>query len=264
MANESRVAVLVDCDNVSWQRAAAVIAEAATHGVLGVKRGYGDWGSPQLTRWRQQLVPLAIQPVQQIAYVAGKGATDMALVIDAMDLLYSGQVDTFCLVASDSDYTRLAMRLREAGKRVIGIGAKQTPAAFSSACDRFTFIEVLNAAPVLAEPPESPTESSDQLEDHEPLAVAVAQLTATPTAGDAPDLDEMLSSAIAARQGDDGWALLSNVGFQLVANHPTFDSRNYGYVRLGQLVRDQPNLEIREVPGANGNSVLHVRMREAQ
>ncbi|GAA2470844.1 NYN domain-containing protein [Terrabacter carboxydivorans] len=264
MTNQPRVAVLLDCDNVSWQRASAVIAEAATHGVLGVKRGYGDWGSPHLSRWRQQLVPLAIQPVQQIAYVAGKGATDMALVIDAMDLLYSGQVDTFCLVASDSDYTRLAMRLREAGKRVIGIGAKHTPAAFSSACDRFTFVEVLGAAPVLAEPDELMTGSIGGLEEPEPSGDSAAQPATTPTAGQAPDLDEMLNSALAACQGDDGWALLSNVGFQLVSNHPTFDSRNYGYARLGQLVRDQPNLEIREVPGANGNSVLHLRVREVQ
>lgn len=264
MANPSvsqvaRVAVLIDCDNISWQRAAAVVAEAATHGVLGVKRGYGDWGSPNLSRWRLQLLPLAIQPVQQIAYVPGKGATDIALVIDAMDLLYSGQVDTFCLVASDSDYTRLAMRLREAGKRVVGIGAKQTPAAFSSACDRFTFVEVLDAAPPpLDEPEELPAISLDVGVREDAAPGTLSQLPET--ASDAPDLDEMLSSAIAARQGEDGWALLSNVGFQLVANHPTFDSRNYGYARLGQLVREQQNLEIREVAGSNGNTVLQVRL----
>jgi len=119
-----RVAVLIDCDNVSYRRGHAIIAEAQTHGVLGVKRGYGDWGSTNLGGWRQLLTDLALQPMQQIAYVPGKGATDTALIIDAMDLLYSGKVDTFCLVASDSDYTRLAIRLREAGKRVIGIGEK--------------------------------------------------------------------------------------------------------------------------------------------
>ena len=199
-------------------------------------------------------LPLAIQPVQQIAYVSGKGATDIALVIDAMDLLYSGQVDTFCLVASDSDYTRLAMRLREAGKRVVGIGAKQTPAAFSSACDRFTFVEVLDAAPPpLDEPEDMPAISLPVGAGEDAAPSTLSQLPET--AGDAPDLDEMLRSAIAARQGEDGWALLSNVGWQLVANHPTFDSRNYGYARLGQLVRKQQNLEIREVAGSNGNTV---------
>lgn len=250
----ARVAVLIDCDNVSWQRAAAIIAEAATHGVLGVKRGYGDWGSSYLTGWRQQLTPLAIQPVQQIAYVPEKGATDIALVIDAMDLLHSGQVDTFCLVASDSDYTRLAMRLREAGKRVVGIGAKQTPAAFSSACDRFTFVEVLGATPSESASDSTETHSpSADGEANEPSPDADTTAPETSTAGDLPNLEEMLSAAVLARQDEDGWALLSNVGFQLVASHPTFDSRNYGYSRLGQLVRDQPYLEVRDSPGPNGN-----------
>jgi uncharacterized LabA/DUF88 family protein len=261
-APTSRVAVLIDCDNISWQRAAAVVAEAATHGVLGVKRGYGDWGSPNLSGWRRQLTPLAIQPVQQIAYVPGKGATDIALVIDAMDLLYSGQVDTFCLVASDSDYTRLAMRLREAGKRVVGIGAKQTPAAFSSACDRFTFVEVLGS-------PEAPSETADGLPERRTIGAQEKSLGSsqaelpTVTAADAPELREMLSAAVEAVLDEGGWALLSNVGWHLVANHPTFDSRNYGYARLGQLVRDQDYLEVKEVPGAGGNSVWHVRPHEA-
>ena len=263
VSHAARVAVLIDCDNISWRRASALVAEAATHGVLGVKRGYGDWGSPNLTGWRQQLTPLAIQPVQQIAYVAGKGATDIALVIDAMDLLHSGQVDTFCLVASDSDYTRLAMRRREAAKRVVGIGAKQTPAAFSSACDRFTFVEVLDDGAV--EPTDAvgeilPEPVSDEVEGQvSPPSPPAPQ---TQTAGEAPELGEMLKAAIGARQDDAGWALLSNVGFQLVASHPTFDSRNYGYARLGQLVRNQDYLEVRETLGPSGNSVLHVRLRE--
>lgn len=254
--HQVRVAVLIDCDNISWQRAAAVMTEAATHGVVGVKRGYGDWGSPYLARWREQLPRLAIQPVQQIAYVPGKGATDIALVIDAMDLLYSEQVDTFCLVASDSDYTRLAMRLREAGKRVVGIGAKQTPAAFSSACDRFTFLDVLGDGDAAESETAALQENVEQgLPD---LGIPVTQST---TAGEAPALQEMLESAVNGRAEDDGWALLSNVGFQLVANHPTFDSRNYGFARLGQLVREQDYLEVKDVPGQNGNRVTHVRRR---
>ena len=261
-APASRVAVLIDCDNISWQRAPGVVAEAATHGVLGVKRGYGDWGNPNLSGWRHQLTPLAIQPVQQIAYVPGKGATDIALVIDAMDLLYSGQVDTFCLVASDSDYTRLAMRLREAGKRVVGIGAKQTPAAFSSACDRFTFVEVLGS-------PEAPSGTTSGLPQRRTngareRAIGPSQADLpTVTAADAPELRDMLSATVDAALDEGGWALLSNVGWQLVANHPTFDSRNYGYARLGLLVRDQDYLEVKEVPGPGGNSVWHVRPREA-
>lgn len=257
----ARVAVLIDCDNISWQRAAAIIAEAATHGVLGVKRGYGDWGSNYLSSWREQLTPLAIQPIQQIAYVPGKGATDIALVIDAMDLLHSGQVDTFCLVASDSDYTRLAMRLREASKRVVGIGAKQTPAAFSSACDRFTFVEVLTPVTDPAKGAEGalPDEQVDGASNR-PSAPSPS-MPEHAAAGDQLDLEMVLSEAVIARQDDDGWARLSNVGQQLVSNHPTFDSRNHGYLRLGQLVRDQAYLKVRDTPGPSGSSVLHVRVR---
>jgi hypothetical protein len=256
-----RVALLIDCDNVSWQQATAIASEAATHGVVGVKRGYGDWGSQYLKGWRSVLSTLAIQPVQQIAYVTGKGATDIAVVIDAMDLLHSGQVDTFCLVANDSDYTRLAMRLREAGKRVVGIGSKNASAAFSSACDRFTFLEVLPGAS--QGPPdvtEEETPSHSLASEH---AQPEAELSVVePSAGDIPALENILRAAISAQLEDDGWALLSNVGFQLVANHPTFDSRNYGFPRLGLLVRDQSFTEVKEVETASGNKVLHVRLAD--
>lgn len=259
----ARVAVLIDCDNISWQRATAIVTEAASHGVLGVKRGYGDWGSPNLSGWRRQLTPLAIQPVQQIAYVAGKGATDIALVIDAMDLLYSGQVDTFCLVASDSDYTRLAMRLREAGKRVVGMGARQTPAAFSSACDRFTFVEVLGSPEETAQVAEESPQSEANDTEEQSLDSGPPEAPSS-TAAEVPALRDMLTAAVTAVLDEGGWALLSNVGWRLVANYPTFDSRNYGYARLGLLVRDQDYLEVKEVPGPGGNSVWHVRPRQAQ
>lgn len=253
-----RVAVLIDCDNVSWQKAAAIAAEAATHGLVGVKRGYGDWGSSYLKGWRSVLVRLAIQPMQQIAYVPGKGATDIALVIDAMDLLHSGQVDTFCLVANDSDYTRLAMRLREAGKRVVGIGSKSAAASFSSACDRFTFLDVLPGANALEEEMQE-VEDEASADLGEP-ANGTTVNPAAPEAGDVPALAEMLRAAVSSRLEDDGWALLSTVGHQLVANHPTFDSRNYGYPRLGLLMRDQSFIEVKEVPGSGGNKFLHVRL----
>lgn len=255
---QARVAVLVDCDNVSWQKAEAIAAEAATHGIVGVKRGYGDWGSPFLRGWRSVLVRLAIQPMQQIAYVPGKGATDIALVIDAMDLLHSGQVDTFCLVANDSDYTRLAMRLREAGKRVVGIGSKSAAASFSSACDRFTFLDVLAGVDDLDKEMQATVELPATYLS-EPGEEAPAK-PAAPAAGDVPALEEMLRAAVSSRLEDDGWALLSTVGHQLVANHPTFDSRNYGYSRLGLLVRDQSFVEVKEVPGPSGNQFLHVRL----
>ena len=143
MTDPVRVAVLIDCDNISYKVANEVLGETAKHGTLSIKRGYGDWASMHLSGWRPELTKHAIQPVQQFAYRAGKNATDTALIIDAMDLLYSNTVDVFCLVTSDSDFTRLAMRLRESGRRVYGIGARNTPEALTNAYDRFTFIEVL-------------------------------------------------------------------------------------------------------------------------
>lgn len=259
-----RVAVLIDCDNVSPRRGHAILAEAQTHGVLGVKRGYGDWGSPQLSGWRMVMTDMALQPIHQVAYVPGKGATDTALIIDAMDLLYSGAVDTFCLVASDSDYTRLAIRLREAGKRVIGMGEKKTPAAFSNACDRFTFLELLqddasfsqesgnSMAPATSPPGQSVPEGPIQSEP----------AVAAPEAGDLPDLDTMIRAAVTSKVEDDGWSLLSNIGWFLVGNYPAFDSRNFGFARLGQLVRSRDYLEIHEEPAPNGNSRTKVRLRQ--
>src|SRR3954451_24867527 len=159
VADADRVAVLIDCDNISWQLGGAVLAEAAKTGTLGVKRGYGDWSSPYLSGWKSQLPVYAIQPMQQSAYIAGKNATDSALIIDAMDLLYSGNVDVFFIVSSDSDFTRLAMRLRESGRRVYGIGARKTPSAFQNACDRFTYVEVLIGGDA-AETAEAPTRTT--------------------------------------------------------------------------------------------------------
>ncbi len=263
-AQLQRVAVLIDCDNVSYRRGHAILAEAQSHGVVGVKRGYGDWGNTNLSGWRQLLTDLALQPIEQIAYVAGKGATDTALIIDAMDLLYSGTVDTFCLVASDSDYTRLAIRLREAGKRVIGIGEKKTPSAFSNACDRFTFLELLGTtATVLADTDQAPPAEETQ-PSGKPLSSGTQPAGPTPVgsaAGDLPDLDVMLRAAVTSRVGDDGWSLLSNVGSFLVGNYPAFDSRNYGHAKLGQLVRSLDYLDIEEEQAANGNSRMKVRLR---
>ena len=146
MVEPHRVAVLIDCDNISHQLCGAIFEETSGHGTLGIKRGYGDWTSPTLSGWKAKLSDHALQPIQQFAYTAGKNATDSALIIDAMDLLYSGNVDVFCLVSSDSDFTRLAMRLRESGKTVYGIGGKKTPVAFQNACDRFTYTEVVEWA----------------------------------------------------------------------------------------------------------------------
>ena len=250
MTDAIRVAVLIDCDNISWQLGAAVLAEAAGKGTLGVKRGYGDWSSQALSGWKKQLPVLAIQPMQQPAYVAGKNATDSALIIDAMDLLYSGNVDTFFLVSSDSDFTRLAMRLRESGRRVFGIGAQKTPVSFQNACDRFTFTEVL-AQPAAA-----------------PASRAAGSAPGTATAVDdvfdataVPSIEDVLVPAVRAMERDDGWAALSSVGTYIVNNHPSFDSRNYGSPRLGQLVRSLDFVDVKRVASTDGSEHPYVRLK---
>jgi hypothetical protein len=251
MTSPTRVAVLIDCDNISWQLGAAVLAEAAGKGTLGVKRGYGDWSSQALSGWRKQLPVLAIQPMQQPAYVAGKNATDSALIIDAMDLLYSGDVDTFFLVSSDSDFTRLAMRLRESGRRVFGIGAQKTPVSFQNACDRFTFTEVL------VQPVDAPARSAATDAAAAPAAGAHDVLDATAV----PPIKAVLVPAVRAMERDDGWAPLSAVGAYIVNNHPTFDSRNYGSPRLGPLVRSLDFIEVKQVASSDGAEHPYVRVK---
>lgn len=243
MVEPHRVAVLIDCDNISHQLCEAIFEEASGHGTLGIKRGYGDWTSNLLSGWKGKLSEHALQPIQQFAYTVGKNATDSALIIDAMDLLYSGNVDVFCIVSSDSDFTRLAMRLRESGKTVYGIGAKKTPVAFQHACDRFTYTEVLRGDTL-------PTQAESSS-----LAKPTEQELSVPA------IRSILTPAVKATASDDGWARLSTVGHHVVNQHPSFDSRNYGFAKLGLLVRKQSFLEVKDVPLDNGFIQVWVRLR---
>jgi hypothetical protein len=254
VADTDRVAVLIDCDNISWQLGGAVLAEAAKKGTLSIKRGYGDWASPYLGGWKGRLPVHAIQPMQQPAYIAGKNATDAALIIDAMDLLYSGNVDVFFLVSSDSDFTRLAMRLRESGRRVYGIGAQKTHISFQNACDRFTFTEVLTGqtadAPASSHPLGVAGDGGSVQVDNPAAPVPDERLDASAV----PDIRDILVPALVATARDDGWAPLSTVGAYIVNNHPSFDSRNYGFARLGPLMSSLDFVDVKGVPGPDGSS----------
>ncbi len=219
----ARLAVLIDADNTSPSSAALLLEELARYGVPTVKRAYGDWTSQQLTGWKDVMPRHAIQPMQQFANTRGKNATDSALIIDAMDLLYAGNLDAFALVSSDSDFTRLATRIRESGKTVYGLGRRRTPASLIAACDRFIFLEVLGKEGTKAEPDTSG-------EDAEPL----------------PDLREIVTAALQATAREDGWATLGALGQFLGTAHASFDSRNYGFSRLGQLVNSQDWLEVED------------------
>jgi len=229
-----RLAVLIDADNASASVAKELLEEIAKYGTATVKRAYGDWTTQNLVGWKDQLHRHAIQPVQQFAYTRGKNSTDAALIIEAMDLLYAGNLDGFCLVSSDSDFTRLATRLREAGKTVIGLGERKTPDAFIAACDRFVFFEVL------------------KLSGAAPDTVQVANV---------PELRDLITHALRETARDNGWANLSAVGSFIVKNNASFDPRNYGFGKLGELVKRQPYVEVKEVPDASGIVHLHVRAR---
>jgi uncharacterized LabA/DUF88 family protein len=226
------VAVLIDADNVSPARIGAVLTEIAQYGTASVKRVYGDWTKPQLSSWKAAASEHVVQPMQQFANTAGKNATDSALIIDAMDLLYTGRFQAFCIVSSDSDFTRLASRIREDGVTVYGFGERKTPEAFRNACDRFTYLDVLV---------EPSTGSVD--------APAIKTRISSAKLRSDGQLVSALRAAIGGASSDDGWADLAAVGSLVRKQRPDFDSRNWGYAKLSDLVREIGLFEVGPRPG---------------
>lgn len=234
MANREiiRLAVLIDADNASAGVVKELLEEVAKYGTATIKRAFGDWTTQNLVGWKAHLHRYAIQPIQQFAYTQGKNSTDSAFIIDAMDLLYAGNVDGFCIVSSDSDFTRLATRLREAGKVVYGLGERKTPEPFIAACDKFIFFEVLK----------KPAETA--------VSIPVP---------DVPDLRELLMHAIRETVRDNGWSRLATVGSFIGKNHTSFDPRNYGFKKLNELVRSQAYIDVVDAP--DGTGFVHVEVR---
>jgi uncharacterized LabA/DUF88 family protein len=231
-SGNENLAVLIDADNAQASNIQDLLAEVSRYGRATIKRAYGDWTTPHLQKWKASLNEFAIQPIQQFAYTQGKNSTDSALIIDAMDLLYSGNLNGFCLVSSDSDFTRLASRVREAGLSVYGFGERKTPQAFVAACDKFIYTEILKPGQ---------KGSSDGVEPLEPL----------------------LKNAVTATQREDGWSTLSSIGSIIAKNSPSFDARNYGFQKLGELVRKQPYLEFKEETGEGSpNAQIFVRIKK--
>ena len=210
------LAVLIDADNADSSIIEGLLAEVSTFGVASVKRIYGDWTDNRLNKWKVTLLAHSVQPIQQFAYTTGKNATDSAMIIDAMDLLHTGDFDGFCLVSSDSDFTRLASRLRESGKRVYGFGERKTPEAFVKACDQFIYNEIFRAASVSDDDTRSRVPASELRQDRA--------------------LVSMIRSAINAASGENGRAPLGQVGNIVLKQKPDFDPRGYGYARLSGLV----------------------------
>lgn len=230
-----RLAVLIDADNVPYANVKAMLAEIARYGTPTIKRIYGDWTQPTLSGWKKVLLENAVTPIQQYSYTTGKNSTDSAMIIDAMDILYTNRVDGFCLVSSDCDFTRLATRLREAGKLVIGIGEQKTPTPFISACDRFIYLEILSDDKKKKQRSMKARGSQPALEEPGigmPAAAVRQKGNRLPQ-----EVSEMIIVSVNDLADENGWAFLGDVGNLLLKKQPSFDSRNYGYQKLSQLIR---------------------------
>jgi hypothetical protein len=242
-----KLAVLIDGDNIPSAYIKEMMEEIAKYGNPTIKRIYGDWTKPHLTKWKSILLENAITPIQQYGYTTGKNATDSAMIIDAMDILYSEKVNGFCLVSSDSDFTRLATRLREAGMQVFGIGEKKTPNPFIVACDKFIYIEILKSS--AAEDESELTENKTAVKDD------VDTIT--------PKVVKLISTTISDLADDDGWAFLGDVGSLIQKKKPNFDSRNYGFQKLTPLIKSIKNFEVEQRDSPKGRfKLIYVRIKE--
>lgn len=245
-----KLAVLIDGDNIPSAYVKEMMEEIAKYGNPTIKRIYGDWTKPHLSKWKTLLLENAITPIQQYGYTVGKNATDSAMIIDAMDILYSEKVDGFCLVSSDSDFTRLATRLREAGMKVYGIGEKKTPNPFIVACDKFIYIEILKNQP----------------EEEASLSNEKSKSTKNSNIDTITEKDiKFIAATIDDVADDDGWAFLGDVGSLLQKKQPNFDSRNFGFQKLTPLIKSIKEFEIERREDSKGHyKLIYVRINENQ
>lgn len=246
MEDRKKLAVLIDADNISPALCEALIQEVAKYGAASVKRAYGDWTTPQLSSWKPMLHEYAISPMQQFSYTSGKNSTDSSMIIDAMDLLYTEKFDGFCLVTSDSDFTKLATRIREAGLVVYGFGEKKTPGSLQAACDKFVFLEALTL-------PLAEAETAGKGKSVAKEKKSKKQLNQD------SKLINLLRGAVEAVSDDDGWANIAAVGAH-IANQSSFDSRNYGYRKLSTLIETTDLFDIeRRNPRGNNAYDLYIK-----
>ena len=292
MTNEIRdlrLAVLIDADNVPRNSMKAIMEEAAIYGTPTIKRIYGDWTSPNVGAWKSVLLENAVTPIQQYSYTTGKNSTDSAMIIDAMDILYEGKTDGFCIVSSDSDFTRLAIRLREAGMKVIGMGEQKTPVAFRVACDRFIYIEVIRAAQQEREAAAQNVPKPGKKAEPKPVKKAVrkpkaeaekapekpipaaepeqeqAPVPAPRKSGGVPEETVLLIAASVSDLADeDGWASMAELGNLLLKKQPDFDPRSFGFAKLTPMIRSLSRFEIdARVIDATKTRHIYLRDREA-
>lgn len=247
METDNRFAVLIDADNVSERYIKFILDEISNDGVATYKRIYGDWTKPALGMWKNVLLDYSITPIQQYGYTTGKNATDSAMIIDAMDILYSGNVEGFCIVSSDSDFTRLAVRLRESGMFVVGMGEKKTPTAFISACNKFRYLEVL-----------AQDETASPLPADDADGAAVVEMTPLET------IRTAVRTIVQEISDDDGRAFLGEIGNMLVRRYPEFDVRNYGFRKLTPLLKSLEIFDIYSEKSSDGyNKLVYVKEKNS-
>lgn len=246
-----KLAVLIDADNVPYAHVKEMFEEIAKYGTPTFKRIYADWTKPTVSGWKKVLLENAITPIQQYSYSTGKNATDSALIIDAMDILYTGKVDGFCIVSSDSDFTRLATRLREAGMKVIGIGEKKTLNPFITACDKFIYIEILK-------PETEETTTENEAKKASPKNKPPKQ---NPISKMDPKMIRLIADSITDLADDDGWAFLGELGNLILKKQPDFDPRNYGFSKMLPLIKSIDRFEIDERETGKHN-IKHIYVRK--
>jgi len=240
MIQDTKLAVLIDADNIPSKYIKEMMEEIAKYGTPTIKRIYGDWTKPQLAKWKNVLLENAINPMQQYSYTTGKNATDSAMIIDAMDILYSEKVNGFCLVSSDSDFTKLATRLREAGVVVYGIGEKKTPDPFIVACDKFIYLEIL----------ETEDDNHDGIRTQK--KVSLDKIT--------PKVVQLLRNSVSDAADEDGWAFMGDVGSLILKKQPNFDARNFGFEKLTPLFKSLKQFEIEQRDRTSGRfKLIYVR-----
>jgi len=247
-----RLAVLIDADNIPFANVKGMLEEIAKYGTPTFKRIYGDWTRPTISGWKMVLLENAITPVQQYGYTRGKNSTDSAMIIDAMDILYSGRVDGFCIVSSDSDFTRLATRLREAGMKVIGIGERKTPSPFIVACDKFIYLEIINSATSVQETGQQKKKTGKPYKSRQKTEETEQQIQVKKAR-------QLISSSITDLADENGWAYLGDVGNLILKKQPDFDPRNFGFAKLTPLIRSL-DFEIDERDSGQ-NNIKHIYIR---
>lgn len=248
--SEQKLAVLIDADNVPYSSIKEMLEEVAKNGTPTIKRIYADWTKPNANGWKGVLLENAITPIQQYSYTSGKNSSDSALIIDAMDILYSHQVDGFCIVSSDSDFTRLATRLRESGKKVMGIGEKKTPLPFITACDKFVYIEILKPKPL-----SSKSETKQKQNKKETASTPMNKVDMS--------LVNLLKESVSDLADETGWTFLGELGNFLQKKKRDFDPRNYGFQKLLPLIKstDEFDIDIRETTNRNTKHIF-VKLKE--